>query len=45
MFVDTVLTRLMILLYELDYDDAMRWLIDMYTFHMMILCDVTNGFN
>ena len=41
MFVDTVLMRLMILFYELDYDDAMRWLIDMYTCYMMILFDIT----
>ena len=44
MFVDIVLTRLMILLYEFDYDNAMRWFIDMYIFYMIILFDVTHGF-
>ena len=45
MSVDTILTRLMmILLYEFDYDDVIRWLIDMYTFYMMILFDSTYGF-
>ena len=45
MYVGIVLTRLMILLlYEFDYDDAMRWLIDMHTCYMMILFDITHGF-
>ena len=44
MFVDIVLTRLMILFYELDYDDAMRWLIDIYTCYMVILFDISHGF-
>ena len=41
MSVETILTRLPILLYEFDYDDTMRWLIDMYTYYMMILFDIT----
>ena len=44
MSMDIVLTRLMILLHEFDYNDVMRWLIDMYTFYMMILFDSTYGF-
>ena len=44
MSMDTVLTRLMILFYELDYDDPMRWLIDIYTCYMMILFDISHGF-
>ena len=34
----------MILLYEFDYDDAMKWLINMYTCYMMILFDISYGF-
>ena len=44
MYVDNVSTRLMILFYEFDYDDAKRWLIDMYTCYMMILFDISHGF-
>ena len=44
MSVDIILMRLMISLYEFDYDDAMRWLVDMYTFYMMILFDISLGF-
>ena len=42
MSVDTVLTRLIILFYKLDYDDVMRWLIDIYTCYMMILFDISH---
>ena len=44
MSVDSVFTKLKILLCELDYDDTMRWLIDIYTFYMMILFDISHGF-
>ena len=44
MSVDNILTRLMILFYKFDYDDAMRWLTDMYTCYMMILFDISHGF-
>ena len=44
MSVEIVLTRFMILLYEFDYDDAMRWFIDMQTCYMMFLIDISHGF-
>ena len=44
MSMEIVFIRLVILLYEFDYDNAMRWLIDMYTCYMIILFDISHEF-